>query len=183
MHHVPSSVQAQEFTKRCGRVIDGMRTGEPPEAAEPTLVIPDNPGGLFLPGRSILEGVCASVRGSYGENAIRGTGVTPPRGSQPASGPRQSKSRSFSVLVDSTGHAAHPLRGAQGAGAGVGIAHAMPLSCTPGGWMVDGCSLRAWFSSGMETTVTMLHETWLDPTTPSKVSTRAKSPRHLRYAT
>ena len=56
-----------------------MRTGEPPEVAEPTLVIPDNPGGLFSPGRSILEGVCASVRGSYGENAIRGTGVTPPR--------------------------------------------------------------------------------------------------------
>ena len=37
-------------------------------------------------------------------------------------------------VVLSTGHAAHPLRGAQGAGAGVGIAHAMPLSCTPGGW-------------------------------------------------
>ena len=126
-----------------------MRTGEPPEAAEPTLVIPDNPGGLFSPGRSILEGVCASVRGSYGENAIRGTGVTPPRGSQPASGPRQCKSsRSFSVLVDSTGHAAHPLRGAQGAGAGVGIAHAMPLSCTPGGWIVDGMAFAARFLSG-----------------------------------
>ena len=113
-----------------------MRTGEPPEAAEPALVIPGNPGGLFLPGRSILEGVCASVRWSNGENVIRGSGVTPPRGSQPASGSRQRmrKSRSFSDLVDSTGYTAHPLRGAQGAGAGVGIAHAMPLSCTPGGW-------------------------------------------------
>ena len=56
-----------------------MRTGEPPEVAEPTLVIPDNPGGLFSPGRSILDGFCASVRGSYGENAIRGSGVTTPR--------------------------------------------------------------------------------------------------------
>ena len=159
-----------------------MRTGEPPEAAEPTLVIPDNPGGLFSPGRSILEGVCASARGGYGENAIRGTGVTPPRGSQPASGPRQRKSRSFSVLVDSTGHAAHPLRGAQGAGAGVGIAHAMPLSCTPGGWTGMGVRFEPGFFRACED-ARELHETWLDPTTPSKVSTRAKSPRHLRYAT
>ena len=114
------------------------------------------------------------------------SGVTPPRGSQPASGPRQRKckSRSFSVLVDSTGHAAHPLRGAQGAGAGVVIAHAMPLSCTPGGWIISGWEgLPAWFLSGFDEDARELHETWLDPTTPSKVSTRAKSPRHVRYAT
>ena len=161
-----------------------MRTGEPPEVAEPTLVIPDNPGGLFSPGRSILDGFCASVRGSYGENAIRGFRCDATTRSQPASGPRQCKSRSFSVLVDSTGHAAHPLRGAQGAGAGVGIAHAMPLSCTPGGWIVDGRAFEpGFFRASLRTLGSCTKPGSTQPSAPSKVSTRAKSPRHIRYAT
>jgi hypothetical protein len=86
-------------------------------------------------------------------------------------------------VVLSTGHAAHPLRGAQGAGAGVGIAHAMPLSCTPGGWTGMGVRFDSLVFFGLDEDARELHETWLDPTTPSKVSTRAKSPRHLRYAT
>ena len=86
-------------------------------------------------------------------------------------------------VVLSTGHAAHPLRGAQGAGAGVGIAHAMPLSCTPGGWTGMGVRFASLVFFGLDEDARELHETWLDPTTPSKVSTRAKSPRHLRYAT
>ena len=53
-------------------------------------------------------------------------------------------------VVLSTGHAAHPLRGAQGAGAGVGIAHAMPLSCTPGGWTGMGGRFGSQVSFGLD---------------------------------
>ena len=161
-----------------------MRTGEPPEAAEPTLVIPDNPGGLFSPGRSILEGVCASVRGSYGENAIRGTGVTPPReASLPqalVNASRCGRSRFWWTQLG-TLHipCGVPRAQVQALALLMQCRSAAPLVVGLG-WVVASA---AWFLSGFDEDARELHETWLDPTTPSKVSTRAKSPRHLRYAT
>ena len=46
------------------------------------------------------------------------------------------------------------------------------------GW---GVASAARFLSGSMRTLDELHEAWLDPTTPSKVSTRAKSPIVAHY--